>query len=107
MTTQTRTWKPLFEGDTVNIAVTAVSQFLAIPKTPMGVRTLRLVNVGAAITFVELVENAATTTSPTIGIPLLPNSVTGLTMANDEVGLAVIGTAANTLYVTPGEGLVV
>lgn len=104
MTTQTRAWKPLFENDTVNAAVTAASAFLAFPKSPMGVRTVRIVNVGAAITFVELVENAATAATATTSIPLLPNSVSYFTAVNDEVGLAFIGTAANTIYLTMGEG---
>lgn len=104
MTTQHRAWKPLFENDTVNAAVTGTSAFLAFPKSPMGVRCARIVNVGAAITFVELVENAATAASPTTSIPLLPNSENFFTAVNDEVGLAFVGTAANTIYLTMGEG---
>lgn len=104
MTTQTRAWKPLFENDTVNAAVTGASAFLAFPKSPMGVRTARIVNVGAAITFVEFVENPATAASLTTSIPILPNSVMYMTAVNDEVGMAFIGTAANTIYLTMGEG---
>lgn len=104
MTTQMRAWKPLFENDTVSAAVAATSAFLAFPKSPMGVRTVRIVNVGAGITFVELVENAATAATPTTSVPLLPDSVSYFTAVNDEVGLAFIGAATNTIYLTMGEG---
>lgn len=106
MTTQIRAWKPLFEGDTVSIAVTATSQFLAVPKTPMGVRALRLVNIGTNVIFFELVESAATAATAANSIPMLPNTAEVFTFVNDEVGLAVIAAATgNTLYVTAGEGL--
>lgn len=99
-----RAWHPLGVGKTVNVAVTGTAQLVAIPDTPMGTRTIRLVNVGAAITFIEIVDNAAQVATPTTSVPLLPNTTAFMILGNDKVGVSVIGTAANTLYITAGEG---
>lgn len=106
MTTQTRAWKPLFENDTISAAVTTTPAYLAFPKTPMGVRAVRLVNSGTAIVFFELTEIATATATTATSIPLLPNTVEVFTTVNDEVGITFVGSAAgSTLYITTGEGL--
>lgn len=106
MTLQIRAWKPLFENDTVNAVVTTTPAFMPFPKTPFGVRALRIVNVGTAIVFVELTETNSASATPTTSTPILPNTVEIFTIANDEIGIAFVGSAAgSTLYITPGEGL--
>lgn len=106
MTTQTRAWKPLFENDTVSAVVTGAAGYLAFPKTPMGVRAIRVANIGTAVIFFELTETPTPTATVATSAPLLPNTVEVFTIANDEVGIAYIGSGAgSTLYVTPGEGL--
>lgn len=106
MTTQTRAWKPLFENDTVSVDVTTTPGYIAFPKTPMGVRCVRLVNVGTSIIFFELTETPTATATVSNSIPLLPGTVEAFTTANDEIGIAYVGEATGSrIYITCGEGL--
>lgn len=106
MTLQTRAWKPLFENDTVSAVVTGTAAYLPFPKTPMGVRAIRVANIGTAVVFFELTETPTATASVATSAPLLPNTVEVFTIANDEIGITFVGSGAgSTIYVTPGEGL--
>lgn len=92
---------------TVSVSVTSTSASVAIP-TLEGHAQLRLVNAGAAVTFCRLGIGSATALGT--DLPLPPNSVTIITVPEQlsnlgTVYLAAIGTAGNTLYATPGDGL--
>jgi len=105
MTNQVRAWKPLAEATTQNVAVTAVSAFINLATLTPGYCAIRVALVGGtAPAFIELVEAAGTPAVATTSFPILPNTVEIFTFANDEVGVAVIGTDG-VLYVTPGEGM--
>lgn len=72
----------------------------------MGVRAIRVANVGTAVVFFELTETPTATATLTTSAPLLPNTVEVFTIANDEIGITFIGSGVgSTIYVTPGEGL--
>jgi hypothetical protein len=91
---------------TVSIAVTAASASVALPAMESH-GTIRLVNAGAAVTFVRFGKGAAT--AVTTDLPLLPNSVSVIAVPEEltnrsDVYIAAIGTAANTLYATAGDG---
>ena len=102
---QLRAWRPLFPASTVNVAASAASQYVAAPNTPLGTRSVRVVNLGTATVFLEFVESAAGTASATTGVPVLPNTVEVFTFSNDKTGIDVIGAAGSTVYFTFGEGL--
>ncbi len=105
-TMQLRAWRNILPAATVNAAVGTASSFIDLSTITPGTCAIRIVNVGTNVIFVEPVENAATAASVTTSIPILPNTVEIFTFPNDKIGLAVIsGTAGNTVYVTPGEGL--
>lgn len=106
MSLQKRAWRPLFENDTVSVAVGTTGGFVGFPKTPFGTRAIRLVNIGTAVVFIELTETPTATATTTNSVPVLPNTVEVFTIANDEIGIAYIGSASgSTLYFTCGEGL--
>lgn len=105
MTTQIRAWRPLFPASTVNVVASGASQYVAAPNTPLGVRAVRIANIGTEVVFIELVESAAGVASAATGVPILPNTVEVMTFANDKTGVAVIGAAGSTVYFTFGEGL--
>lgn len=103
-TLQLRAFRPLGNNKTVNVAVTAATQFLTIPDT-LGTRSVRLVNLGPDTIFIEFVQ-AAQTAAVTTSLPMLPNTVEVFTLPLDVTRLSVIGTTTtSTLYATYGEGL--
>ncbi len=97
--------RPLeIQKDTVNIAVTASSQVLAINATPIGNRTIRLLVDGTDKVFWKL-GTAATTVTTATGCPMLGNSVETFLLRNEITHIAVISTGtASTLYVSVSEG---
>lgn len=101
-TGQLRAFRPLGNNKTVNLVVSAASQNLTIPDQ-LGTRSIRIVNSGTNLIFVEF--GTATATAAT-SMPLLGNTVEVFTFANDITALQIISTGAgNTVYVTYGEGL--
>jgi len=92
------------QADTVNIAVTASSQVLAINSTPIGVRSVRVVNTGTQTIFLKF---GISTTTATLadGFPVLSNTVETFLLQNEVTHVACIASATgSTLYVTVGEG---
>ena len=104
---QIRAFCPLGVNKTVNVAVSVVSQSLAIPDTPLGTRAIRLVVLGTQPIFIELVkQNRAAGATTTTSMAMLNNSVEVFTLPNDVTALVVIAAATgSTLYMTYGEGI--
>jgi hypothetical protein len=96
-----RAFRPL--TPTVNVAVTAASQAVQINRPNIGTQSIRIHNVGGAVTFVEIGKTNATVASATTSFPILPNTYETFTILNDESWVAVVGTVANTGYITTGE----
>lgn len=93
-------------GDTVNAAVGAAAS-VALPATPRGTSSVRLVLSGAtAPAFLRLDKTAALAAGVTSGngFPMLPGTVETFTVRNDQLFLGVTGTDG-TLYITSGESL--
>lgn len=69
-----------------------------------GFETIRIVNAGTAIAFIELAGGTATTTN---SMPLLPGTVESFSMQamNGVFTVSLIGAAATTVYLTPGMGM--
>lgn len=104
-TLQLRAFRPLGNNKTVSIVTTGASQSLTIPDVPFGTRSVRIVNSGTDISFIEFAQGTITAALAT-SMPMLPNTVEVFTIGNDITTLRVIGAAgANNLYVTYGEGL--
>lgn len=90
-------------GATVNNAVTASSTTVAVSPAAIGNRSVRILNSGTAVTFVNFGPSTVIATL-TNSMPLLPNSVETFYFHNDWTHIAMIGTVGNTLYATMGEG---
>lgn len=107
MSTQKRAFRPLGKNKTVNLAVTASNQYIAIPNTPLGTRSIRVVVIGTATVFMEHAES--NTTSPattTTSMPQMANTSEVYTISTDITHLAVIAAGTgSTVYLTYGEGL--
>lgn len=102
--TNRRAFKPLGVNKTVNVAVTATSQLLAVPNVPYGTLALRMANVGTQTIFIDFVTTTGTAVATT-SIPLLANTVEVFTLGNDITHVsAIAGTTGSTLYITYGEG---
>lgn len=105
MSTQKRAFRPQGVNNTVNLAVTATSQLLAIPNTAHGTRSLRIVNSGSQTVFVDFVTTTGTAVATT-SMPLLAGTVELFTFGNDITHVSAIAAATgSTIYITPGEGL--
>lgn len=105
MSLQKRAFRPQGVNKTVNIAVTATSQLLAIPNTAHGTRSLRIVNSGSQTIFLDFVTTTGTSVATT-SMPMLAGTIEIFTFANDITHVAVIAAATgSTMYITPGEGL--
>lgn len=96
-------------GATSNIAIpTTTATAVAIPGTPRGSSSVRLVNDANETTFVafgttEAIAIAACTT--TTGFPMVAGSVETFEIRNDLRYVAAVSVAGNgILYVTGGEG---
>ena len=87
---------------TVNLAVGVGSTNVAAKNGPTS--TLRLLNSGANVVFVEI-HTAAQTASLTTSMPMLPNSVETFNAPQNAIVSAIAGATGNTLYITPGDGL--
>lgn len=105
MSTQKRAFRPQGVNNTVNLAVTAASQLLAIPNTAQGTRSVRVVNSGTQTVFLDFVTTTGTAVATT-SMPVLANTVEVFTFGNDVTHITAIAAATgSTIYITPGEGL--
>lgn len=98
----TRPFEP--KGVTVNLAVTASTQSLALTRAGMGTQTVRLAVAGTDPVFVTFgVDGVEATT--TDSMYLLPNSVETFLLPRGVTHIAAISSGtASTLYATTGEG---
>jgi hypothetical protein len=100
-----RAFRPLGTNKTVNLVVTAVAAQLTIPDSPLGVRALRIANVGTTPIFIEF-GDTTTTASVTTSMPILANTVEVFTLDyTDTIVSAIAAGAGSTMYITYGEGL--
>lgn len=98
----TRPFEP--KGVTVNLAVTASSQSVALTRSGMGTQTVRLAVAGIDPVFVAF-GTSIVTTATTTGMYLLPNSVETFLLPREVTHIAAISSGtASTLYATTGEG---
>lgn len=90
---------------TVNIAVTASNQVLAVNAVPVGNRTVRITNSGTQVIFIEF-GSATSVAALGTSVAMLPNTTETFFMRNENTHLAVISsTTGSTMYVTRGEGV--
>lgn len=87
---------------TSNVTVTGASARVAIDKADAG-GSVRVVNSGAAVSFVEFGDSTVVAAVAT-SFPVLANSVETFFLEKSQTHVAAIGTAGNTLYVTAGVG---
>lgn len=93
-----------YRGNTINLAVTATSQNIALTQGGVGTSTVRVVNVGTNLIFFLLGKDNTVVVSATNGVPILPNSSETFLVPNDCLYIAVISSAVgNTAYFTTGE----
>ncbi len=91
------------KGVTVTQVVTASSQRFAVTLAGTGTQTIRLVNSGTEVVYIELGSSTVAAVVAT-SMPMLPNTVETFLLPNDITHLAVIAaTTGSTLYCTTGE----
>jgi hypothetical protein len=91
------------KGATVNVAVTAASQALAITRPGVGTQSVRIANIGTQTIFIVFGISTATATVAA-GMPMLANTAETFTIENEVTTVAVIaGNTGSTMYVTTGE----
>lgn len=106
MMTYIRPFGQMFGQKTVNVTVGTASANVAVPAPNIGVRSVRLVNSGSNLIFVEFGRDNTIVATTTGSMPMLPNTERIFLLPNDVTYVAAIsGTAGNTLYVTVGEGI--
>jgi hypothetical protein len=93
-------------ANTVNIVASAATQNIQLlPQPAVGHRSVRIVNSGTNLSWVQFGKDNTVTAAVATSIPLLPNSELYLYVHNDETWAAIISTGAgNTVYFTIGEG---
>lgn len=85
-------------GDTVNLAVTATAQDLALTA---GLGTIRIANVGNQTVFIHFGDTATVAN----GIPLLANSAEVFAKGAVNSLSAIAAGTGSTIYVTTGDGV--
>lgn len=90
-------------SNTSNIAVTATSQPLAVPVAGIGVRSIRIANIGTQVIFLKFAAGTSAATVTT-DMPMLANTVETFLLPNDIGSINVIAAATgSTMYLTVGE----
>ncbi len=99
---------PLTPGETVTITVSATSAVVALP-TPTGNQIVVSSLSANAIAFIAFGSSSLTVVIPTgterNGFPILPGTAQTFTVPANATHIGTIGTAANTLYVSSGDGV--
>jgi hypothetical protein len=98
---------PFTPGNSVAVTVSATSAVTTLPTTHGD--QVRVSSLAAnAISFIAFGISTTTVVIPTgtsaNGIPVLPGTIETFTVPPGTTSVAVIGTAANTLYFTCGDG---
>ena len=100
-----RPFGPRQSTNTVNLAVTASSQTLAVPVAGIGYRSVRICNVGSNVVFLQFGTSTATATTTT-SMPMAGDSVEVFLLDPETTYVAAIaGTTGNTIYMTVGTGV--
>lgn len=86
-------------GPTVNITGPGV---VAVTRPRIGTQTVRIVNAGTDIAFLEFGKDSSVVANPATGMPLLGGTIETFLLPNDITHIAVAG-ASGTLYFTTGE----
>ncbi len=98
---------PLTFGETVAITVAATTAAVILP-TPLGNQVVVSSLAANAIAFIAFGASTVAVVIPTgteqNGFPILPGTAQTFTVPANATHIATIGTAANTLYVTSGNG---
>ncbi len=98
---------PFTPGSTIAITVAATSAAVALPTKP-GDQIMVSSLAGNAIAYIAFGISTLTVVVPTStaqnGVPILPGTVNIFTVPANATHIASIGTVANTLYVTGGDG---
>lgn len=99
--------EPFTPGSSIAITVAATSAAVALPTKPGD--QVRIASLsGNAIAYIAFGISTVAVVAPTgtasNGVPILPGSVEIFTVPPNATSIATIGTAANTLYVTAGDG---
>lgn len=104
---QIRAFRPLGNNKTVSMLTTTGVTSVTVPDRPFGTQSVRIVNSGTDITFIELTVNPGAAIPAIItSMPLLGNTAEVFLFQNDLNFIRAIGVAGgNTLYITYGEGL--
>ncbi len=98
---------PLTPANTITVTVSATSAAVALP-TPVGNQIVVTSLAANAIAFIALGISTTTVVIPTgtkqNGFPILPGTANVFTVGDYTTHIATIGTAANTLYISCGDG---
>lgn len=99
--------EPITPSNSIAITVAATTASVALP-TPVGNQVVVSSPSSNAIAFIAFGAAANTVVIPTgtqqNGFPILPGTAQTFTIGNGQTNIATIGTAANTLYVSSGNG---
>ena len=91
------------KGDTVHLSVGTTTSNVAATRSGMGTQSIRIVNSGTNVIFINIGTSTVTAAVAT-GMPILPYSVETFMLGKDDTHVAAICSATgNTLYITTGE----
>lgn len=99
--------QPITFGNSIAITVAAASAVVALP-TPRGDQVIISSPAANGVNFIAFGAVGTVvvipTGTPANGLPVLPNSARYYSIPPGATHIATIGVAANTLYVTVGDG---
>lgn len=99
--------QPLTPGYTVTITLASTTAAVALP-TPVGNQVMLSSLAANAVCFFNFGASDVTVVIPTgtkqKGTPILPGTAQMFSVPADATHIATIGTVANTLYLTVGDG---
>jgi len=93
----------MIKGNTVNTSVGVSSAAVAVTRPAVGIQSIRIVNSGANIIYINIGGSTITAATST-SMPILPYSVETFMLPNDATHVACIAaTTGNTMFITTGE----
>lgn len=93
----------MVKGNTVNTSVGLTSAAVAVTRPSVGIQSIRVVNSGSNIIYINIGTSAVTATTTT-SMPILAYSVETFMLPNDATHVACISASTgNTMFVTTGE----
>lgn len=99
---------PMTPGNSIAITVAATSAAVALP-SKYGDQIMISSLAGNAIAYIAFGISTVAVVAPTStaqnGVPILPGTVQTFTVPGNATHIASIGTVANTLYITGGDGI--